>query len=133
MDKFGEAIPAAPPPAPALPELPADALPGVARFRALLGTETRLSYRAAEPIDPATGSVRLLGATLTREGGKAEIEELTLDGLAEARIGAASAREVTLTLGRHGEPHRPARAARPGGARRHGRLPGARVPCGWRL
>lgn len=106
LDKFGEPIPkarpASPPPAlaaPAAPDLPVDALPAVARFRALLGADTTLAYRAAEPIDPATGSVRLLGATLTREGGKAEIEELTLDGLAEARIGAASAREVTLTMG----------------------------------
>ncbi|WP_431268785.1 hypothetical protein [Dankookia sp. P2] len=87
------------PPALAAPAPPVDALPAVARFRALLGAGTGLSYRAAEPIDPATGSVRLLGATLAREGGKAEIETLTLDGLAEARIGAASAREVTLTLG----------------------------------
>jgi hypothetical protein len=112
VDKFGEPVPEpappslvppglAPPPlaAPAAPDLPVDALPAVARFRALLGASTALTYRAAEPIDPATGSVRLLGATLVREGGKAEIEELTLDGLAEARIDAASARQVTLTMG----------------------------------
>ncbi|MCB4821501.1 hypothetical protein [Roseicella aerolata] len=110
FDKFGEPIPPARPPSSAAPgaqppgaappplaAAPADALPALARFRALLGSNTTLAYRAAEPIDPATGSVRLLGARLTREGARAEIEELTLDGLAEDRIGAASAREVVLT------------------------------------
>ncbi|MDO9713538.1 hypothetical protein [Paracraurococcus lichenis] len=91
FDKFGEPLPAAPP--------PVDELPAVARFRALLGHAATLTYRAAEPIDPATGSVRLLGVVLAREGGKAAIEELTLDGLGEDRIGAASAREVTVTGG----------------------------------
>ncbi|MFC7473955.1 hypothetical protein ACFQS7_06300 [Dankookia sp. GCM10030260] len=104
LDKFGEPLPQAAPPAGPAPSGPAiaapppiDALPAVARFRALLGDSITLAYRAAEPIDPATGSVRLLGARLTRGEGSLAIEELTLDGLGEQRIGAASARELVLT------------------------------------
>jgi hypothetical protein len=82
--------------APAVPP-PVDALPAVARFRALLGDGIVLAYRAAEPIDPASGSVRLLGATLSRGEGRLAIEELTLDGLGDQRIGAASARDLVLT------------------------------------
>ena len=111
VDKFG--LPLADPAAPAPPSgaapvpapglatpatpPPADALPAVARFRALLGDSITLAYRTAEPIDPATGSVRLLGATLTRGEGRLAAEELTLDGLGEQRIGAASARDLVLT------------------------------------
>ncbi|MFZ4410104.1 MAG: hypothetical protein ACOYOH_22350, partial [Paracraurococcus sp.] len=92
------ATPSAPPAAtPAPAAAPADALPGVARFRAMLGSSTGLTYRSAAPIDPATGSVRLMGAVLTRGEGRMAIEELTLDGLGEQRIDAASAREVTLS------------------------------------
>lgn len=91
-----------PPPAadrfaqPAPAPVPAEEAPAVARFRALLGPSFALSYRDAMPIDPATGSVRLRGVVLTRDGTRTGIEELTLDGLGEDRIGAASAREVSV-------------------------------------
>ncbi|MBK1662752.1 hypothetical protein, partial [Paracraurococcus ruber] len=76
---------------------PADELPAVARFRALLGADVALAYRSAAPIDPATGSVRLLGATMARGGSTTAVEELTLDGMGEDRIAAASARDITVT------------------------------------
>lgn len=101
LDKFGEPIPGTTLPAPAPPAAaaPGDELPGIARFRAMLGPTFTLSYRAAERIDPAGGSVRLLGAMLARDGTSTAIEELTLDGLGEDRIGAASARDVAFTGG----------------------------------
>jgi len=117
LDKFGEPLePATPAPAPAPAPLtqapvpaapppvtiPANELPSVGRFRALLGASTSLAYRSAEPIDPATGSVRLLGAVLTREGGTMTIEELTLERLGADSVGAASAREIVLTGGTSG-------------------------------
>jgi hypothetical protein len=68
----------------------------VARLRALLGPETALTYRSAESIDPARGSVRLLGVAMDGRGRRATMEELTLDGLRDDGVAEATARTVAV-------------------------------------
>ena len=63
-------------------------------MRALLGPETALTYRAAESIDPARGSVRLLGVAMDGRGRRVAMEELTLDGLRDDGVVEATARAV---------------------------------------
>jgi hypothetical protein len=103
-DKF-----AAPPPggAPAPPEapsptpppaaaVPADEPAAVKRLRALIGPETTLTYRTAESLDPAKGSVRLLDVAMEGRGRRVGMDELTLDGLRDDGVGEATARGFTL-------------------------------------
>ena len=78
------------PPAP--PPVPANEPAAVARLRALLGPETALTYRSAESIDPARGSVRLLGVAMDGRGRRVTMEELTLDGLRDDGVVEATAR-----------------------------------------
>jgi hypothetical protein len=79
-------------PAPAPP--PANEPAAVARLRALLGSDTALTYRSAESIDPARGSVRLLGVAMDGRGRRVTMEELTLDGLRDDGVVEATARAV---------------------------------------
>ena len=67
----------------------------MARLRALLGPETALTYRSAESIDPARGSVRLLGVAMDGRGRRVTMEELTLDGLRDDGVVEATARALT--------------------------------------
>jgi len=83
------AAPATPPP------VPANEPAAVARLRALLGPETALTYRSAESIDPARGSVRLLGVAMDGRGRRVTMEELTLDGLRDDGVVEATARALT--------------------------------------
>ena len=94
------------------PPVPANEPAAVARLRSLLGPETALAYRSAESIDPARGSVRLLGVAMDGRGRRVTMEELTLDGLRDDGVGEATARV--------GGDARPAGAARrsPGSASR---------------
>ncbi len=89
------AAPDAAPPQ-ATPPVPANEPAAVARLRALLGPETTLAYRSAESIDPARGSVRLLGVSMDGRGRRVAMEELTLDGLRDDGVAEATARAVTM-------------------------------------
>jgi hypothetical protein len=92
------AVPGTPPPD-AAPPPPADEHETVRRFRALLGPEARLSYAAAEVVDPARGAVRLREVVLRRPDRSAAIAELTLDGLRDDGVAEAVARGVALREG----------------------------------
>lgn len=96
-DKFGG--PSAAPGA--SPAAPANEPAAVARLRALLGPDTTLTYRSAETLDPARGSVRLLGVSMDGRGRRVAMEELTLDGLRDDGVGEATARAVTMRDGRN--------------------------------
>jgi hypothetical protein len=91
---------AAPPPRRAAPNapppVPANEPAAVARLRALLGPDTALAYRSAESLDPARGSVRLLGVSMDGRGRRVTMEELTLDGLRDDGVGEATARTVAM-------------------------------------
>jgi hypothetical protein len=78
------------------PPIPANEPAAVARLRALLGPETALTYRSAESIDPARGSVRLLGVSMDGRGRRVTMEELTLDGLRDDGVAEATARTVAM-------------------------------------
>lgn len=68
----------------------------VAQLRSLLGPDTTLTYRSAESIDPARGSVRMLGVVMDGRGAgrRLTMEELTLDGLRDDGVAEATARDV---------------------------------------
>ena len=91
-DKFG----GQPAPPGASPAAPANEPAAVARLRSLLGPDTTLAYRSAETLDPARGSVRLLGVSMDGRGRRVAMEELTLDGLRDDGVGEATARAVTM-------------------------------------
>ena len=80
----------------ASPAVPANEPAAVARLRALLGPDTALSYRSAESLDAARGSVRLLGVLMDGRGRRVAMEELTLDGLRDDGLREATARAVTM-------------------------------------
>ncbi len=90
------AVPDAPPPPPPARTAPANEPAAVARLRALLGPETALTYRSAESLDPARGSVRLLDVAMNGRGRRVSMEELTLDGLRDDGLAEATARGVTM-------------------------------------
>jgi hypothetical protein len=97
---------AAPQPAPAPPPAaagPADEHETVRRLRALLGAETRLAYAGADVIDPARGAVRLREVVLQRDGRRAAIAELSLDGLRDDGITEAILRGVLVQEATPGE------------------------------
>lgn len=87
---------ASPAPRQGAPAIPANEPAAVARLRALLGPETALTYRSAESLDPARGSVRLLGVAMDGRGRRVAMEELTLDGLRDDGLREATARAVTM-------------------------------------
>lgn len=94
----GRAAPDAKPPlaSPPAAGAPANEPEAVARLRALLGPDTALSYRSAESLDPARGSVRLLDVSMDGRGRRMAMEELTLDGLRDDGLREATARAVTM-------------------------------------
>jgi hypothetical protein len=65
----------------------------------MLSPTVNFAYRSAEVIDPARGSVRLLGVTLadTNDPGRGTIEELTLADLRDDGVGEVTARGVEVT------------------------------------
>lgn len=95
--------PPAPPPAPRAevpPPPPADEPAVVARLRRLLGPGTALTYRNAEVTDPARGSVRLAGVSITPSGGRPmRMDSLVLDDLRDDGLGEAEARNLELRDG----------------------------------
>jgi hypothetical protein len=83
-------VPVVPPPAPAgEPE-------AVRALRALLGPGTRLTYAAAEVIEPVRGTLRLREVALIQPEGRVTAAELLLDGLRAEAVEEAAARGVVL-------------------------------------
>jgi hypothetical protein len=87
---------AAPPPT-AVPGVPAplDEPTAVGRLRRLLGPDATLTYGNVEVTDPARGTVRLSGVTITADDTPTRIETLTLDDLRDDGLGEADARNLT--------------------------------------
>jgi hypothetical protein len=75
--------------------IPANEPAAIGRLRRLLGPDTTLVYDNAEVTDPARGTVRLSGVTLTAHGKPTRIESLTLDDLRDDGLGEAVARNLT--------------------------------------
>jgi hypothetical protein len=67
----------------------------IARARAALGPDDALEWRERS-VDPVTGTARLMGVTWRRGGSRLTAEEVTLQGLQDTRIGAATLRAVRL-------------------------------------
>ncbi len=79
---------------------PIDEPTAVGRLRSLLGTDATLAYTGAEVTDPARGTVRLSGVTITPRGDQPiRIETLALDDLRDDGLGEADARKVTVRDG----------------------------------
>ncbi len=84
--------------APSVPA-PIDEPTAVGRLRSLLGADIALAYTRAEVTDPARGTVRLSGVTITSNGKPIRIETLALDDLREDGLGEADARNLTYQDG----------------------------------
>ncbi len=103
----GAPAPGAPAPdAPAAPRAqaptvqpPIDEPTAIGRLRSLLGPNSTLAYTAAEVTDPARGTVRLTGVTITSNGKPLRIESLALDDLRDDGLGEADARNLSFQDG----------------------------------
>ncbi|MBR0682789.1 hypothetical protein GXW74_20015 [Roseomonas eburnea] len=82
--------PAAPAPQAAVPQpVPANEPAAITRLRGLMGRDVRLSYGAAEALDPAGEQVRMTAVVMERPGKRATAEEVTLNGLREDGVAEA--------------------------------------------
>ena len=93
--------PGAPAPRAQAPNVPApiDEPTAVGRLRSLLGADITLAYARAEVTDPARGTVRLSGVTMTSAGKPLRIETLALDDLRDDGLGEAEARNLSFQDG----------------------------------
>jgi hypothetical protein len=98
----GTPTPQTPPPRAQAPNAtpPIDEPTAVGRLRSLLGPDATLAYARAEVTDPARGTVRLSGVTITPRGDQPiGIETLALDDLRDDGLGEAEARKITINAG----------------------------------
>jgi hypothetical protein len=98
-DQFAAPLVVPTPPPAATAPIPANEPDAVAVLRSLLGPDTTLRYAEADTIDPARGAARLRDVVAERAGERAEIAELTLEGLTPDGVTEFAARGVTVRQG----------------------------------
>ncbi|MBP0491899.1 hypothetical protein [Roseomonas indoligenes] len=74
----------------------------IARLRTALGPDAQVEWRERQ-VDPVTGAARLAGVTVRQGPNRLTMEEVTLNGLAEDRVAAATASGVRLEEAKRGD------------------------------